>query len=89
MTWVKLSGFVGAAMLTLGIATAGTLRIFDAPTGYGWRGLVVLAVSLVAGLILGGLTVGSIVYRRITGKVRDKEVSADSRSIPLTESTSG
>ena len=28
--------------------------IYEAPVGYGWRGLVVLAISIVAGLILGG-----------------------------------
>jgi uncharacterized protein (DUF2235 family) len=89
MTWVKLIGFAGEAMLTLGIATAATIRIFEAPTSYGWRGLVALAISLVAGLVLGGLTVGWIVYRRITGKIRNIDVSADSHSVPLTESTSG
>jgi uncharacterized protein (DUF2235 family) len=89
MTWVKLIGFIGEAMLTLGIAGAATIRIFEDPTIYGWRGLVVLTISIVAGLILGGLTVGSIVYRRITGKVPRVDVSADSRSVPLTESTSG
>jgi uncharacterized protein (DUF2235 family) len=87
MTWVKLTGFIGEALLTLGIVTAATIRIFEDPTIYGWRGLVVLAISIVAGLILGGLTVGSIVYRRITGKVPRVDVSADSHSVPLTEST--
>jgi hypothetical protein len=88
MTWVKLTGFIGEGVLTLAIATAATIRIYEAPTGYGWRGLVVLAISVVAGLILGGLTVGSIVYRKITGPSRKHtSVSADSRGIPLTEST--
>ena len=86
MTSVKLTGFIGEAVLTLGIVTAATIRIFEDPTIYGWRGLLVLAISIVAGLILGGLTVGSIVYRRITGKV-PRDVSADSHSVPLTEST--
>jgi hypothetical protein len=49
---------------------------------------VVLAISVVAGLILGGLTVGSIIYRKITGPSRKQtSISADSRGIPLTEST--
>jgi hypothetical protein len=48
----------------------------------------VLAISIVAGLILGGLTVGSIVYRKITGTARKHvAISADSRSVPMTEST--
>ena len=90
MTWVKLIGFIGEGALTLAIVTAATIRIYEIPTDYGWRGLVVLAISLVAGLILGGLTVGSIVYRRIIGRVRrHAEVSEDSRSVPLTESTGG
>ena len=88
MTWVKLTGFIGEGVLTLAIATAATIRIYEAPTGYGWRGLVVLAISVVAGLLLGGLTVGSIVYRKITGPSRKHtSISADSRGIPLTEST--
>jgi len=90
MTWVKLIGFFGEGALTLAIVTAATVRIYEAPTGYGWRGLIVLAISIVAGLILGGLTVGSIVYRKITGTARKHiHVSADSRSVPLTESTGG
>ncbi len=90
MTWVKLIGFIGEGALTLAIVTAATIRIFEAPIGYGWRGLIALAISIVAGLILGGLTVSSIVYRAITGKVRRHVgVSADSRSVPLTESTGG
>ena len=88
MTWVKLIGFVGEGALTLAIVTAATIQIYQAPVGYGWRGLVVLAISIVAGLILGGLTVGSIVYRKITGTARKHvNVSADSRGVPLTEST--
>ena len=90
MTWVKLIGFFGEGALTLAIVTAATVRIYEAPTGYGWRGLIVIAISIVAGLILGGLTVGSIVYRKITGTARKHiHVSADSRSVPLTESTGG
>src|SRR5688572_22483966 len=90
MTWVKLIGFIGEGALTLGIVTAATIRIYEVPTDYGWRGLIVLAISLVAGLILGGLTVGSFVYRRIIGTVRRHvDVSEDSRSVPLTESTGG
>jgi uncharacterized protein (DUF2235 family) len=90
MTWVKLIGFIGEGVLTLAIVTAATIRIYDAPIGYGWRGLVALAISIVAGLILGGLTAGSIVYRSITGTARRHvDVSADSRSLPLTESTGG
>jgi hypothetical protein len=90
MTWVKLIGFFGAGALTLAIVTAATARIYEAPTGYGWRGLVALAISLVAGLILGGLTVGSIVYRKITGSARKHvHVSADSRGVSLSESTGG
>ncbi len=88
MTWVKLIGFFGEGALTLAIVTAATIKIYQAPVGYGWRGLVVLAISIVAGLILGGLTVGSIVYRKIIGKTRKHvHVSADSRGVPLTEST--
>jgi uncharacterized protein (DUF2235 family) len=74
-------------VLTLLIVAAGTLRIYAAPLGYGWRGLIVLAISIVAGLIVGGLAVGSIVYRAITGKARVKEdVSADSTTA-LSESS--
>jgi uncharacterized protein (DUF2235 family) len=88
MTWVKLIGFFGEGALTLAIVTAATIRIYQAPDDYGWRGLVVLAISIVAGLILGGLTVGSIVYKKIIGKTRKHvHVSADSRGVPLTEST--
>jgi len=88
MTWVKLIGFFGEGALTLVIVAAATIKIYQAPVGYGWRGLVVLAISIVAGLILGGLTVGSIVYRKIIGKTRKHvHVSADSRGVPLTEST--
>jgi hypothetical protein len=88
MTWIKLTGFISEGLLTLAIVTAATLRIYEMPHEYGWRGLVALAISLVAGLILGGLTVGSIVYRAITGTVRrEADVSEDSRSFPLTEST--
>jgi hypothetical protein len=90
MTWVKLIGFISEGALTLWIVTAATIRIYEAPTSYGWRGLVVLAISIVAGLILGGLTVGSIVYRKITGTAgRQAVVSPDSRSVPVTESTGG
>jgi uncharacterized protein (DUF2235 family) len=89
MTWIKLTSFVAECVLTLAICTAATLRIYDAPDSYGWRGLIALAISLVAGLILGGLTVGSLVYRWITGAVRrEGDVSADSRSFTL-ESTMG
>jgi hypothetical protein len=89
MTWVKLVGFIGAGLLTLATVTAATVRIYDAPDSYGWRGLIALAISLVAGLILGGLTVGSLVYRTITGTVRCQvDVSADSRTLSsLSEST--
>jgi uncharacterized protein (DUF2235 family) len=89
MTWMKLGGFIAEALLTLSIVTVATVRIYDAPIGYGWRGLVALAISIVAGLILGGLTVGSIVYRAITGTARRQaEVSADSRTLSsLHEST--
>jgi uncharacterized protein (DUF2235 family) len=88
MTWVKLIGFIGEGLLTLAIVTAATIRIYHDPTDFGWRGLVALAISLVAGLILGGLTVGSIVYRKITGTARRQiPISADSRGVPLTEST--
>jgi uncharacterized protein (DUF2235 family) len=88
MTWVKLAGFIGEGVLTLVIVGAATLRIFEAPVGYGWRGLIALAISLFAGLILGGLTVGWLVYRAITGKAqRQASVSADSRSLSLSEST--
>ena len=83
----SVTAFVAEGLLTLAIATAATLRIYEAPIGYGWRGLIVLAISLVAGLIFGGLTVGSIVYRTITGKARRQvEVSADSMST-LTENS--
>ena len=78
MTCVKLIGFFGEGALTLAIVTAATIQIYQAPVGYGWRGLVVLAISIVAGLILGGLTVGSIVYRKITGTAR-KHVHVSSR----------
>ena len=88
MTWIKLIGFITEGFLTLAIVTAATVRIYQAPTGFGWRGLIALAISLVAGLILGGLTVGSIVYRKITGRARRQvPISADSRGVPLTEST--
>jgi uncharacterized protein (DUF2235 family) len=88
MTWVKLGGFIAEALLTLAIVTLATVRILEAPVGYGWRGFIALAISLVAGLILGGLTVGSIVYRTITGAARRHEhVSADSRTFSLSEST--
>jgi uncharacterized protein (DUF2235 family) len=88
MTAMKLSGFILEGALTLAIVAAATLRIFEAPVGYGWRGLIALAITIVAGLILGGLTVGSLVYRAITGTARrDADVSADSRTLSLTEST--
>jgi hypothetical protein len=88
MTWVKLGGFVAEALLTLAIGTVATVRIYEEPMLYGWRGLIALAISLVAGLILGGLTLGSIAYRTITGKVRRQaEISADSRTLSLSEST--
>ena len=89
MTWVKLGGFIAEGLLTLAIVTMATIRIYEAPMLYGWRGLIALAISIVAGLILGGLTVGSIAYRTITGKVqRQAEISADSRTtLSLSEST--
>jgi hypothetical protein len=89
MTWTKLIGFIGSGLLTLAIVTAATLRIYEAPVGYGWRGLIALAITLVAGLILGGLTLGSLVYRTVTGTVRRQvDVSADSRTFSsLSEST--
>jgi hypothetical protein len=88
MTLVKLAGFYGSAMLTLAITTAATVRIYSAPDNYGWRGLVALGISVVAGLIVGGLAVGSVVYRAITGsKRRHSAVSADSRSLAFSEST--
>jgi uncharacterized protein (DUF2235 family) len=91
MTWVKLAGFIAEGALTLAIVTAATLRIYDAPVGYGWRGLIALAISIVAGLVLGGLTVGSLLYRAITGTARRHvKVSADSRPLSsLSESTGG
>jgi hypothetical protein len=90
MTWVKLAGFLVEAALTLAVLTAATYRIYDAPDGYGWRGLIALGISLVAGLILGGLTVGSVVYRAVTGKARRQAaVSADSRTFTVTESAGG
>jgi hypothetical protein len=89
MTWVKLAGFIAEGVLTLAIVAAATRRIYEAPIGYGWRGLIVLAISIVAGLIFGGLTVGSIAYRTITGKARvGEEVSADSMS-SLSETSEG
>jgi|RhiMethySRZTD1v2_1073278.scaffolds.fasta_scaffold01551_17 uncharacterized protein (DUF2235 family) len=82
MTWVKLVGFAAEGVLTLVIVAAATLRVYVVPTSYGWRGLIVLAISLVAGLIFGGLTVGSIAYRAITGASRrEPDVSADSRTV--------
>jgi uncharacterized protein (DUF2235 family) len=89
MTWVKLGGFIGETLLTLAIGTVATVRIYEAPMLYGWRGLIALVISVVAGLILGGLTVGSIAYRTITGTVqRPADVSADSRTtLSLSEST--
>jgi uncharacterized protein (DUF2235 family) len=88
MTWVKLVGFIGGGLVTLAIGTVATVRIYDAPTLYGWRGLIALVISVVAGLILGGLTVGSIAYRTITGKVlRQAEISGDSHTLSLSEST--
>jgi hypothetical protein len=90
MTAVKLVGFYGSAALTLAITTAATMRIYEAPDAYGWRGLIALGIFLVAGLIIGGLTVGSILYRAITGsKRRQSEVSGDSRTLSLGESTGG
>jgi hypothetical protein len=89
MTWVKLAGFLTEGALTLIIVGAATLRIYNAPIGYGWRGLVALAISIFAGLVFGGLTVGSIVYRAIIGPARrDISVSADSRSLALSGSAS-
>jgi len=89
MTWVKLGGFISEALLTLAIGTVATARIYEAPMLFGWRGLIALVISVVAGLILGGLTVGSIAYRTITGTVqRHADVSADSRTtLSLSEST--
>ena len=89
MTWVKLAGFIGEALLTLAIVAVATLRIYDMPTAYGWRGLIAMAISVFAGLVFGGLTVGSFLYRRITGAgQREVHVSADSRSFTsLSEST--
>ena len=88
MTSVKLIGFYGSAALTLAITAVATVWIYNAPDAYGWRGLVALGISLVAGLIIGGLTAGSILYRAITGsKRRQAEVSADSRTLSLSEST--
>jgi uncharacterized protein (DUF2235 family) len=88
MTWVKLAAFIAEGALTLAIVTAATIRIYAAPDVYGWRGFVALAISLVAGLILGGLTVGSLVYRTVTGSGRSQaEASADSRTLSLSEST--
>ena len=89
MTWVKLAGFVTEGLLTLAIVASATLRIYNMPIGYGWRGLVALGISVFAGLVFGGLTVGSIVYRAITGPARrDIAVSADSRSLALSGSAS-
>jgi uncharacterized protein (DUF2235 family) len=89
MTWIKLAAFIAEGVLTLVVVAAATLRIYEAPIGYGWRGLIVLAISIVAGLIFGGLTVGSIAYRTITGTAkRPAEESADSRSVSsLSESS--
>ena len=88
MTWVKLAGFTAAALLTLAVLAAATVRIYEVPDAYGWRGLVALGISLVAGLILGGLTVGSLLYRAIMGKARRQaKISGDSRSLALSEST--
>ena len=90
MTWVKLAAFCAEAALTLAVLTAATYRIYDAPDSYGWRGLIALGISLVAGLILGGLTIGSIVYRALTGKARrTAQASADSRTFTVTESAGG
>jgi hypothetical protein len=91
MTWVKLFSFIAEGVLTLAIVTAATLRVYEAPFAFGWRAVIVVAISIVAGLILGGLTVGSIVYRAITGTVpRTVEESADSRPLStLSESSEG
>ena len=88
MTAVKLSAFIAEGALTLVIVTAATVRIYGAPDAYGWRGVIALGISLVAGLILGGLTVGSLLYRTVTGTARHQaEVSEDSRTLSLSEST--
>jgi hypothetical protein len=88
MTWIKLVGFFGAAALTAWIITAATYRIYQVPDSYGWRGFIALAIFLVGGLIVGGLTVGCLIYHAVTGKARrEAKVSADSRTFTLTEST--
>jgi hypothetical protein len=88
MTWIKLVGFFGAAALTAWIITAATYRIYEVPDSYGWRGFIALAIFLVGGLIVGGLTVGCLIYHAVTGKARrEAKVSADSRTFTLTEST--
>ena len=86
MTAVKLSAFIAEGALTLWIVGAATLRIYGAPDAYGWRGVVALGISLVAGWIVGGLTVGSLLYRAITGTARRQAtVSADSRTLSFSE----
>jgi hypothetical protein len=88
MTWIKLTAFVAEGALTLAIVTAATGRVFEMPDAYGWRGVIALGISLVGGLIIGGLTIGSLLYRAVTGTIRGQaEVSADSRTVSLSEGT--
>ena len=88
MTAVKLSAFIAEGILTLAIVAVATLRIFGAPDAYGWRGVVAIGISVIAGLIVGGLTVGSLLYRTVTGTAgRQAAVSADSRTLSFSEST--
>jgi uncharacterized protein (DUF2235 family) len=88
MTWVKFASFFAEGLLTLTILGAATLRIFAAPEMYGWRGLIALSISLFAGLVFGGLSLGSLVYRAMTGAARHTvEVTPDSTPMALTEST--
>jgi hypothetical protein len=88
MTFVKMLGFLAGGALTMIITAAATLRIYAAPEMYGWRGLIALAITTTGGIIVGGLSLWSFLYRFATKAVRSRSgaVSPDSHSISLQES---
>jgi uncharacterized protein (DUF2235 family) len=86
MTLIKLIAFIGEGLLTFVIVIVATLQIHSAPQLYGWRGLLVLAVSIGTLTIVAGLGVWSTLYR-VSTKARRKHDAVAAHEISLQQHT--
>jgi len=86
MTLIKLVALIGEGLLTFVIVIVATLQIHRAPQLYGWRGLLVLAVSIGTFTIVAGLGVWSTLYR-VSTKARRKHDAVAAHEISLPQHT--